>query len=365
MDDPTQWRMLVELHRAIGRSDSDEVERLIAEGVNINEPDGYGRTALHVACTNDSATIVKLLLAAGANVDVKDMKGCRPFELTQLKEVRDLLFGQGATYSSCPQGNLKPSTKDQSRGPILSKIEERARQQEARVWWGGEPEREETQAEYRARKRTCYAIVEPRGRASNLSGSKRGGIPLFDTTWEWPCCNPNAGVSNSCGEPMRLEYQIELDEVAELPIIAPAGADLMLCFMCVRDYCLDGEMSAHIQFVRKSEISVPITKAPGPTRPEKFLRLNRLNDYPSPVEAAPPMVLRPWVRFTHQRRPKIGGYPTYIQDTELCKQCRKPMACLIQFRVRHVGKHTKYMTDLMLGMQCPQCGTVRFTYQSD
>jgi adenylate cyclase len=57
------------LHRAAQKGDVDAVKRLIAERVNFDTKDYYGRTTLHVAAENGQAEIVALLIEAGADIE--------------------------------------------------------------------------------------------------------------------------------------------------------------------------------------------------------------------------------------------------------------------------------------------------------
>ena len=52
-----------------------EVEKAVKQGVNINDPDNRGRTALMLAAYNGHTDIVRLLLEEGAEVDSKNSEG--------------------------------------------------------------------------------------------------------------------------------------------------------------------------------------------------------------------------------------------------------------------------------------------------
>ena len=58
---------------------------LIAEGADVNAPDGIGLTPLHYASMVDygETAIVQQLLAAGAKRDVKDPEGHTPVQLAE------------------------------------------------------------------------------------------------------------------------------------------------------------------------------------------------------------------------------------------------------------------------------------------
>ena len=46
----------------------EEVERVLAEGVDVNQTDDEGYSALQAAAENDNLDVVKLLVTKGANV---------------------------------------------------------------------------------------------------------------------------------------------------------------------------------------------------------------------------------------------------------------------------------------------------------
>ena len=52
------------------RGDADAVETLIAQGADVNVPQGDGMTALHWASERADAALVRVLLEAGADIDV-------------------------------------------------------------------------------------------------------------------------------------------------------------------------------------------------------------------------------------------------------------------------------------------------------
>lgn len=67
------------LHEAVERGDDAEVRRLLESGVDLEERDPNGRTALLIATRNDDVAVAKLLIAAGADVNAKDGIGDSPF----------------------------------------------------------------------------------------------------------------------------------------------------------------------------------------------------------------------------------------------------------------------------------------------
>ncbi|KAF9535358.1 ankyrin repeat-containing domain protein [Crepidotus variabilis] len=54
-----------------------------SKNLDLNAPDEYGYAPLHLACDRGHVEVVKLLLAQGANKEVKDPDGLTPLELSQ------------------------------------------------------------------------------------------------------------------------------------------------------------------------------------------------------------------------------------------------------------------------------------------
>lgn len=66
----------------------------------INEPNGYGNTPLHVACYNGQDVVVNELIECGANVNQVNEKGFAPLHFTAASRhgalCLELLVGNGA-----------------------------------------------------------------------------------------------------------------------------------------------------------------------------------------------------------------------------------------------------------------------------
>ena len=76
---------LIELCDFGGSGDVAEARDLIARGINVDEQDEYGYTAIMRAAANDRVpAIVRELIRAGAALDVRDTRGCRALEDAQL-----------------------------------------------------------------------------------------------------------------------------------------------------------------------------------------------------------------------------------------------------------------------------------------
>jgi ankyrin repeat protein len=83
-----------------------EVERvkefLLDEKININEANEDGLTPLMLACLNNQFEIVKLLIHANANLDVKDLADWSAISYSMFigsAEIAILLINAGADYS--------------------------------------------------------------------------------------------------------------------------------------------------------------------------------------------------------------------------------------------------------------------------
>lgn len=67
------------LQQAIINGNVKEVRHLLMSGINVNEIDGYGRTAVHFASQeNNNLEVLNLLYEAGAYVDTKSLLGETP-----------------------------------------------------------------------------------------------------------------------------------------------------------------------------------------------------------------------------------------------------------------------------------------------
>lgn len=64
-----------DLHDAARRGELDRVESLLSQGVDINQRDMYGSTALLLAAGRHDSSIVKFLLEKGADPSVVDLFG--------------------------------------------------------------------------------------------------------------------------------------------------------------------------------------------------------------------------------------------------------------------------------------------------
>lgn len=83
--------------------DSAALGAAIADGVDVNEVDRDGRTALHHAAINGDASAVKTLVNGGARPDAKDSGGWTALHFAAAGyhiPVAELLLGAGAAVDS-------------------------------------------------------------------------------------------------------------------------------------------------------------------------------------------------------------------------------------------------------------------------
>merc|ERR1712110_567443 len=73
------------------QGDIDEIKRLYAHGVNLDQGDYDKRTALHLAATEGHLEVVKYLIHKGAKTNVKDRFGSTPLADANLTNIQKLL----------------------------------------------------------------------------------------------------------------------------------------------------------------------------------------------------------------------------------------------------------------------------------
>ncbi|KAF3901380.1 hypothetical protein AA313_de0200504 [Arthrobotrys entomopaga] len=89
-------------HSAVMSKDTKEIQKAIGEGVDINEVDSFGRSALFYAASNADADIINLLLKANANVEITDKHGRLPIDVTLDPDCRKLILDRmNETGSRC------------------------------------------------------------------------------------------------------------------------------------------------------------------------------------------------------------------------------------------------------------------------
>ena len=91
------------IHDAAKAGDVEKIERLIAEGVDVNHTDLADKTPLHWAADAGHTEIVQVLIAKGANIDARDFTNVTPLQLGILGEhaaIVGLLVANGADVNA-------------------------------------------------------------------------------------------------------------------------------------------------------------------------------------------------------------------------------------------------------------------------
>ena len=109
---------------AAGTNNSDQIERLLANGQNPNAADEHKRTALHIAAAKGYANSVASLLQGGADPNVKDLLGNTPLHLaacTNHIEVVTLLLRAGTNVATLDNNGRTPVQLAQSKLKLLQR----------------------------------------------------------------------------------------------------------------------------------------------------------------------------------------------------------------------------------------------------
>lgn len=92
------------IHEATRDGNLQAVEKMVAANRNlVNTKNELGSTPLHIAATNSSPGIAKLLIDKGANVNARDNGGATPLHIaafTGRKENVQLLLSRGADVNA-------------------------------------------------------------------------------------------------------------------------------------------------------------------------------------------------------------------------------------------------------------------------
>ncbi|XP_057501365.1 potassium channel AKT1-like [Actinidia eriantha] len=107
------------------REDDLLLQRLLKRGLDPNESDNNGRTALHIAASKGSENCVLLLLDYGADPNSRDSEGNVPLGeaiMANNEPVAKLLANNGATLSSGDVGQFACAAAEQNNLELLKKI---------------------------------------------------------------------------------------------------------------------------------------------------------------------------------------------------------------------------------------------------
>lgn len=87
----TKTNKVMSLIFAASDGDLDEIRRLNSIGLDLNEPDYDGRTALHLAAAENQVEVVKYLLKNGVKRDPEDRWGATPIEDARRGNYQELI----------------------------------------------------------------------------------------------------------------------------------------------------------------------------------------------------------------------------------------------------------------------------------
>ncbi|KAK7352736.1 hypothetical protein VNO80_18164 [Phaseolus coccineus] len=107
------------------RNDYILLESLLKKGLDPNEGDKKGKTALHIAASKGSEQCVSLLLEYGADPNSKDYNGIVPLLEARKgdhKSVIKLLREKGAIFTSADEGNLACRAVEQNNKELLEEV---------------------------------------------------------------------------------------------------------------------------------------------------------------------------------------------------------------------------------------------------
>merc|ERR1719412_1742800 len=112
------------LRTAASTNNTDSIQRLLANGVNVNSSDGQQRSALHFAASKGYSEIVNILLQYGADPNSKDILGNTALHLaacTNHIEVVTLLLRAGTDVTTLDNSGRTPMQLAQSKLKLLQK----------------------------------------------------------------------------------------------------------------------------------------------------------------------------------------------------------------------------------------------------
>ena len=78
------------LHIAVKNNSIKMVKYLLSKKEkNINAKNGKGQTALQIACSNENDEIINLLVLNGANINILDFQGKKPFDFLSSERTKN------------------------------------------------------------------------------------------------------------------------------------------------------------------------------------------------------------------------------------------------------------------------------------
>ena len=98
------------LHYAAKVGDIEQLKKCLAEGKDVNEPDQYGDTPLHISVEREKIEAVKFLVNQKANINIQNAKETTALHLGIKEEnlvIVDFLVAQGANVNQ-KDGNGNP-----------------------------------------------------------------------------------------------------------------------------------------------------------------------------------------------------------------------------------------------------------------
>ena len=107
------------LHYAAKGNSAEVVKVLIAKGADVNAKNEYGETPLHWAAEANAAEIAKMLIAKGAEVNAKSKRGSTPLHFAASEnaaEVAKVLIAKGAEVNAKSRHGDTPLDIARKRG---------------------------------------------------------------------------------------------------------------------------------------------------------------------------------------------------------------------------------------------------------
>ena len=113
--DSNEIRLVSDISNHVKKSVLELPKLLLKHGIQTNEIDRRGRTALFEAVESFSLPLVQLLLSHGSNASHVDLKGITPLKLAEyngLKDIRELLIRYGAHSTIMQDKDKKDNDKE-------------------------------------------------------------------------------------------------------------------------------------------------------------------------------------------------------------------------------------------------------------